>query len=100
MSLSRVVNGIYKVIVMVKYLIARQLSGKKVVTNEGEDFGRLVDVHVNEVTGKIENLVVEPNPDNSSAEKLRKEDGMVFVNYDSVLAVGDFVIVEKRNMSF
>lgn len=44
---------------MPKYLIARQLSGKKLVTNEGEDFGRLVDLEVNEVTGKIEGLLVK-----------------------------------------
>ncbi len=85
---------------MTKYLIARQLSGKKVITNDGEDFGRLVDLNVNEVSGKIENLVVEPNPDSVLASKLKKEDGMVMVPYESVLAVGDFVIVEKRNMAY
>ncbi|HIH23043.1 MAG: PRC-barrel domain-containing protein [Candidatus Micrarchaeota archaeon] len=85
---------------MGKYLIARQLSGKKVITNEGEDFGRLVDLNINEVTGKIEHLVVEPNPDSPLAAKIRKEDGMVNVAYESVLAVGDFVIVEKRNITF
>lgn len=83
---------------MSKYLIARQLSGKKLVTNEGEDFGRLVDVEVNEVSGKIEALLVEANPDNGLATKMKKEDGMMHVPYESVLAVGDYIIVEKRNM--
>ena len=85
---------------MTKYPIARQLSGKKLVTNEGEDFGRLVDIAVNEVSGRIENMVVEPNPDSELANKLRKDDGMVHIPYESVLAVGDFIIVEKRNMSY
>lgn len=85
---------------MAKYLLARQLSGKKVITNEGEDFGRLVDVHMNELTGKIENLVVDPNPDSELAAKLRKEDGMLSLPYDSVLAVGDYIIVEKRNIVY
>ena len=84
---------------MAKYLIARQLSGKKLVTNEGEDFGRLVDIAVNEVSGRIESLVVEPNPDCELASKLRNEDGMINIAYESVLAVGDYVIVEKRNLS-
>ena len=84
---------------MPKYLIARQLSGKKLVTNEGEEFGRLVDVFVNEVSGKIEYLVVEPNPESALAGNLRKDDGMCHVPYESVLAVGDYVIVEKRNMA-
>jgi len=85
---------------MSKYLIARQLSGKKLVTNDGEDFGRLVDLDVNEVSGRIEKLIVEPNPDSGLASKMRKDDGMVHIPYESVLAVGDFVIVEKRNMSY
>jgi sporulation protein YlmC with PRC-barrel domain len=85
---------------MAKYLIARQLSGKKVVTNDGEDFGRLVDIDVNEISGKIEKLMVEPNPDSSIASKMEKMDGMIGLNFDSVLAVGDFVIVEKRNMTY
>lgn len=85
---------------MVKYLVARQLSGRKVITNEGEDFGRLIDLNINEVTGKIDSLVIEPNPDNDVAEKLRKEDGSVQIAYDSVLAVGDYIIVDKRNLSY
>ena len=85
---------------MAKYLIARQLSGKKLVTNEGDDFGRLVDIGVNEVSGKIESLIVEPNADSQTAAKMKKEDGMVHIPYESVLAVGDFIIVEKRNMTF
>jgi sporulation protein YlmC with PRC-barrel domain len=84
---------------MPKYLIARQLSGKKLVTDEGDDFGRLVDIEVNEVSGKIESLVVEPNPDSPTAARMKKEDGMVHIPYESVLAVGDFIIVQKRNLA-
>ncbi len=84
---------------MAKYLIARQLSGKKIITNDGEDFGRLVDLNINEVTGKIENLIVEPNPDSENANKLRKEDGMIHIPYEAVTAVGDFLIIEKRNLA-
>ena len=84
---------------MGKYTLARQLSGKKVITNDGEEFGRLVDVNINEITGKIEELIVEPNPDNTLAEQMRQDDGLISCPYDSVLAVGDFVIVEKRSFN-
>lgn len=70
------------------------------VTNEGDDFGRLVDIEVNEVSGKIEMMVVEPNPDSGLASKMKKDDGMIHIPYESVLAVGDFIIVEKRNMTY
>jgi len=84
---------------MSKYLIARQLSSKRVITNEGEDFGKLADLNISETTGKIEMLVVEPNPENSTADKMRKEDGMVMVPYEAVLSVSDYIIVEKRSLS-
>jgi len=57
-----------------------------------------VDVNINEITGKIEELIVEPNPDNIMAEDMRADDGLVSCPYDAVLAVGDFVIIEKRSL--
>ncbi len=48
----------------------------------------------------MENLVIEPNPDSQGAGKLRKEDGMVLIPYEAVTAVGDYVIVEKRNLIY
>ena len=83
-----------------KYLIARQLSSKRVITNEGEEFGKLIDLNISETTGKIENLIIEPNPDNSLADKMRKEDGMVIISYESVLAVSDYILVEKRSLTY
>ncbi|MEM3422160.1 MAG: PRC-barrel domain-containing protein [Candidatus Bilamarchaeaceae archaeon] len=85
---------------MVKYLIARQLSGRKIITNEGEDFGRLIDLNINEVTGKIESLVSEPNPECELAVKLKKEDGLVYVPYEAVTAVGDYIIIDRRNINY
>lgn len=83
---------------MPKYLFARQLSGKKLITSDGEDFGRVVDININELTGKIEDLLVEPNPDNPTANKMKKEDGLVLVSYDAVTAIGDYIILDKRNL--
>lgn len=84
---------------MAKYVIARQLSGKKIISDEGEDVGRIVDLEVDEISGKIETLVVEPNPDSTTTTKMKKQDGMIYISYEAVKAVGDYVIVEKRNMN-
>ena len=82
---------------MVKYLLGRQISGKKVITNDGEDFGRVVDLIVNEMSGDIEYLLVDPNPDNPFEERLEKdEEGYISIPYRSVIAVGDYVIIEKK----
>ncbi len=85
---------------MVKYIVARQLSGKKVVTSDGEAFGKLIDVDIDELSGKIEYLVVEATPSSASfEEKLQHDDdGHILLPYESVMAIGDYVIVDKRHL--
>ena len=83
---------------MAKLLLARQLSSKKIITSEGEDFGRVVDLNIDELTGAIEDLVVDINPDNAYESKLRKDGSYVLVPYSSVLAIGDYVIIDKRTL--
>lgn len=83
---------------MVKYIIAKQLVGKKVVTSDGFDVGRLVDAEVSEVTGKINTLLIEPNLDSEFASKLKSEGGQVKVPYATVLAVNDYIVVDRKNM--
>lgn len=81
---------------MGKFVIAKQLAGKLLVTNDGEGIGRLVDLVVNEVTGKIMNLIADPNPDSAIARRMKKEDGMLTVSYSAVLAVSDYIILDKK----
>ena len=69
---------------MVKYVIAEQLIGKEVVTNDGMDLGRFLDVEMNEVTGKLMSLILEPNADNEFVKKLDVKDGKLKVPYASV----------------
>ncbi len=84
---------------MGKYHLGRQLTGKVVITNGGGEFGRVVDLNVNELTGEIEDLVVDPNPDNPKIEKLRHEDEYILIPFNSVLAVEDYVVVDERHLA-
>ena len=81
---------------MVKIYIAKQLAGKKIITNDGDDLGRLIDLEVAEASGKIVNLLVEPNLDNPTARRINKEEGLLVVPYSSVLASSDHIIVDKK----
>ena len=83
---------------MVKLLLARQLAGRKLITNDGEEIGRLVDIAVNEKNGRLEMLVVEPNPDNLSVRKMKKEEGNVYIPYTAILAAADYVIVDRKSI--
>ena len=83
---------------MVKIVIAKQLAGKKIITNDGEELGKLIDLDVQEISGKIQSLLVEPNLDNATARALGKEDGLLSVPYSSVLAASDHIIVDKKTI--
>ncbi len=83
---------------MVKIVIAKQLAGKKIITNDGEELGKLIDLDVQEVSGKIQSLLAEPNLDNATARALGKDDGLLVIPYSSVLAAGDHIIVDKKTI--
>ncbi|HVA82573.1 MAG: PRC-barrel domain-containing protein [Candidatus Micrarchaeota archaeon] len=81
---------------MVKYVVAEQLVGKEVVTNDGFDLGKFVDAEINEVTGKLTTLLVEPNVDSAFVNKLDVKDGKLKLGYTSVVAVNDFIVVDRK----
>lgn len=83
---------------MPKIVIAKQLAGKKIITNDGEELGKLIDLNVHEVSGKLESMLVEPNLDNATARALNKEDGLLVIPYSSVLASSDHIIVDKKSL--
>jgi len=84
---------------MVKYVIAEQLIGKEVVTSDGLDLGKFLDAELNEVTGKLTTLVIEPNADSDFVKKLDIKDGKLRVPYNSVMAVNDFIVVDRKGIS-
>jgi sporulation protein YlmC with PRC-barrel domain len=83
---------------MVKFIIAKQLVGKKVITNDGFDLGRFVDAEVSKVTGKINVVLVDPDPDSSLAGKMQGDEEHIKVPYDSVMAVNDYIVVDRKNI--
>ncbi|MDE1804987.1 MAG: hypothetical protein KGH59_04375 [Candidatus Micrarchaeota archaeon] len=66
------------------------------VTNDGFDLGKFVDAEINEVTGKMTTLLVEPNVDSAFVNKLDVKDGKLRLQYNSVVAVNDFIVVDRK----
>ena len=80
---------------MVKYIIARQLGGKLVITTNGEELGRLDDVIIDEKTGGFISIIVEPNRDILERVAFPKDEiGNLIVPYNQVKAVSKVVVVE------
>jgi sporulation protein YlmC with PRC-barrel domain len=83
---------------MVKYIIAKQLVGKTVISTDGYRIGRFVDAEINEVTGKINELVIEPDMDSSVASKMKADSGQLKIAYAAVSAVNDYIMVDRKNI--
>lgn len=83
---------------MYKYVIARQLATKKLITNKGDNVGRLIDLNVNETTGDIESIIVEVDPSSAFIQKLQVQGNMLEIPYKSVLAVSDVFIVDETQL--
>ncbi|MEM0159262.1 MAG: PRC-barrel domain-containing protein [Candidatus Micrarchaeaceae archaeon] len=83
---------------MVKYIPAEQLVGREVITTDGYDLGKFVDAELNEVTGKLTAIVLEPNVDSSYVNKLDIKDGKLKIPYASVMAVNDFIMIDRKQL--
>ena len=84
---------------MYKYTIARQLATKRVITNRGDEIGKLTDLTINENTGDIESLLVEVDRDSKVVEKLNRKDRVISIPYSAVTAVSDVFIVDEREIA-
>jgi len=84
---------------MYKYTIARQLATKKVITNRGDEVGRLSDLMINERNGDIEYLMVEVDRDSKVVKKAGLKDKIIQIPYSAVTAVSDVFIVDEREIA-
>ena len=82
---------------MYKYTIARQLATKRIITNRGDEVGKLTDLLVNEVSGDIETLLVEVDRD-SRVVRPSSRDRIISIPYSAVTAVSDVFIVDEREI--
>lgn len=76
-----------------KPLLGKRIKSKKVISDNGEEVGEIIDLTF-EANGKILSLMVKPVPDLKSAEGYVNSDGLLELPYDSVKAVGRYVVVQ------
>ena len=80
-----------------KFAIAKQLGGKRVITNKGEEVGRLSDIRIEERSGELDTFLVEPSEDSKFAQKLpRNEEDFIAVPYKAIFAVSDVIVVDEN----
>ena len=79
-----------------KFAIAKQMGGKRVITNKVEEVGRLSDILIDENGGAIESFLVEPSRDSKFAKTLSQHEGLGLIPYKAVFAVSDVIVVDEN----
>ncbi len=75
-------------------VLARSLSRKKIVTNEGKVIGTLKNLVVDFDTGQVVDLVVYPDP-SFDTTGYRVEGDRLFVPFEAVKDIKDFIVVDR-----
>ncbi len=77
----------------------REITGKMVVTKEGKRLGILKDVTFETRTGELIQLVLkEPTKFTESLQLERTKEREVLLPYNSIIAIGDFVVVSEEDL--
>lgn len=75
-------------------VLARSLSKKKIVTNEGKVIGTLKNLVVDFETGQVVDMIVQPDP-SFDTSGYRVEGDHMFVSFESVKDIKDYIIVDR-----
>lgn len=76
-----------------------QITGKLVVTKEGKRIGLVKDVTFETRTGELIQLVVkDPTPYTKNLNLEHTKDKEVLIPYNSIIAIGDFVVVGEEDL--
>jgi sporulation protein YlmC with PRC-barrel domain len=74
--------------------LARSLSRKKIVTNEGKVIGTLKNIIVDFETGQVVDLIVYPDP-SFDTSGYRVEGDRLFITFEAVKDIKDYIIVDR-----
>ncbi len=77
----------------------REIIGKMIVTKEGKRLGMTKDVTFETRTGELIHLVLkEPTKFAQSLQLEKTKDKEVLIPYNSIIAIGDFVVVSEEDL--
>jgi sporulation protein YlmC with PRC-barrel domain len=77
----------------------KELVGKLIVTKEGKRLGFVQDVTFETRTGELIHIVVkDPSPYTRSINLEKTDQGETLIPYNSIIAIGDFVVVSEEDL--
>jgi sporulation protein YlmC with PRC-barrel domain len=77
----------------------KDLIGRLVVTKEGKRLGIVLDIAFETRTGELISIVLkDPTPYTRSINLEKTSEGEILIPYNSIIAVGDFVVVSEEDL--
>lgn len=78
----------------------REVLGKNVVTKEGRRLGIVKDIAFDTKTGELIHILISsPTAYTNSLTLEQTKDGEFLIPYHSLLAIGDFVVVNEEDLA-
>ncbi|MCX6699683.1 MAG: PRC-barrel domain-containing protein [Methanomicrobiales archaeon] len=75
-------------------ILARQLSKKKIMTNDGKVIGTLKNIMVDDETGQVIDLIIHPDS-SFDTSGYRLEGDKLYINFDAVKDIKDYIVVDR-----
>jgi sporulation protein YlmC with PRC-barrel domain len=77
----------------------REIVGKPVVTKEGKKLGNVKDITFETRTGELIHVLLDGTTTYANQLNLElSQDREVLVPYNSIIAIGDFVVVSEEDL--
>ena len=74
-------------------IFARSLARKQVLLSDGTVVGVVYNVTADLRTGVLLNLLVKPQ---NEISELKKEDGLYVIPFESVRAIKDYIVIDRK----
>lgn len=74
-------------------IFARSLARKQVLLSDGTVVGVVYNVTADLRTGVLLNLLVKPQ---NEISELRKDDGLYVIPFESVRAIKDYIVIDRK----
>jgi sporulation protein YlmC with PRC-barrel domain len=75
-------------------ILARQLSKKKIMTNDGKVIGALKNIIVDDETGQVIDLIIHPDS-SFDTSGYRLEGDKLYINFEAVKDIKDYIVVDR-----
>lgn len=80
-------------------VLASSLRDRKILTDKGLRIGKIYDIIINENSGKLETLVIDPESEEIKENLMTDEDDNVLIPFSSVVAVKDYIIISESSLA-